>query len=131
MEKLRTALRKNVLLVGAVSLSLMLAGCGSGSNSNQKANATPPTPAKSQFERDLEYVRRAQLTHTYVISRQDGAVLDGDDRQFISRNTPAETAHRLITDGNRRAIIGTNFDLYAENKKALEERFTVESYANR
>lgn len=129
MKKLQTGRRKNVLLVAAVCFSLTLAGCGSGSSS-PKANAKP-TPAKSQFEQDLEYVRRAQLTHTYVISRKDEAILDSDDKQFISRNTPAETAHRLITDGGRRAIIGTNFDLYAENKKALEQRFTMESYANR
>lgn len=127
MKKKAKPRRCSVWPVIIAGFSLTLAGCNSGGENNSRV---APTPARSEFERDLEYVRRAQLTHTYVISRKDGAVLDADDRQFIARNTPAETTHRLITDGNRRAIIGTNFDLYEENKKALQQRFIVESFAS-
>lgn len=111
-----------------VALCLTVGGCNPGGNSNRQTAAA--TPVQSEYERDLAYVRRARLAHTYVISRKDGTALDADDRQFIARNTPAETTHRLITDGNRRAIIGTNFELYEENKKALEPRFAVEDLPN-
>lgn len=114
-----------------VLIMLCLTFCGgcqqSGSGTKQAGQATKaPTPVLSEFEKDLEYVRKAQLAHTYIIARKDGAPFETADKEFLGRNTPAETSYRLITDGGRRAIISSNFDLTPENKEALVKHFTVE-----
>lgn len=97
--------------------------------SSSTTTAATPTVAVSEYERDLNYVRKAQLAHTYTIARQDGAPLDQADKEFLVRNTPLETTMRIITDGGRRAIISANFDLTPENAAALAKRFTIEKIA--
>lgn len=126
---MRTGKQRALILLTAAVVS---ANCGGGGGTPPRATPAPAvsTPAGAgEFERDLASVRRARLSHTYIISRKDGAALDPSDREFIARHTPMETSQRLVTDAGRRAIIGTNFDIYPESKEALEKRFIIEKDA--
>jgi hypothetical protein len=109
------------------------AGSEAGNNSNNSAPASTPPQRKPQtaFERDLEYVRTGSFTHIYVIARQDGGVIDKDDINYLTENTPRETNQRIFTDEKRRVIVGTNFVFTPENMDALRKRFIIEDYSGR
>lgn len=130
MVKLSDDMLRDSVAVLILSLACSIAACNrSGAN----ANATP-TPALSTFESDLNYVRRsyaAGLDHIYVIARQDGSVLEKNDREFLRANIPRETITTVVTDNARRVIIGTNVDLTADNRKTLAKRFTIEDYTKK
>ena len=119
--------RPALIAVFALVIALT-SGCwrdgGGGGGGTQVTKA--PTPVLSQFEKDLAYVRKAQLAYIYVIARKDGAPFDAADKEYLGRNTLPETSYRLLTDEDRRAIISSNFDLTPENKEALAKRFTFE-----
>ncbi len=122
-EQINKAKMRGFCLI--VLLCLTVAGCQQGGG-GAKQTVKAPTPVLSEFEKDLNYVRKAQLAHTYIFARKDGAPFEPADKEFLGRNTPPETSYRLITDGERRAIISSNFDLAPENKEALAKRFTIE-----
>lgn len=122
-----------------VLLALMVCcGCGragsdagNSSNGDAPASSSPQRKPQTVFERDLEYVRTGSFSHIYVIARQDGGVIDKDDINYLTENTPPETNHRISTDEKRRVIIGTNFVFTPEHLDALRKRFIVEDYSGR
>jgi hypothetical protein len=85
----------------------------------------------SAFERDLASVQRNNYRKVYVISRPDGAALNADDKSYLKTNMPIETTMRILTDEDRRLIVGTNFDLKPEHLDALNRRFRIEDYTER
>ena len=104
-----------------------LGGCNrSGSGDNSAAQNRP-----SAFERDLASVRRNNYQKVYVISRPDGGALNAEDKAYLKTNMPIETTMRILTDEDRRVIVGTNFDFKPEHTDALNKRFKVEDYTNR
>jgi basic membrane lipoprotein Med (substrate-binding protein (PBP1-ABC) superfamily) len=107
-------------------LAVIVGGCNS-SGSRQGA-AQKKLPA---FERDLASVQRNNYQKVYVISRPDGAALNADDKAYLKTNMPIETTMRILTDEDRRLIVGTNFDLKPEHLDALNKRFRVEDYTGR
>src|SRR5437879_4281694 len=129
------SVRKRFVCLIAVALGL--AACN-GENTNTSpaaANESPtaqssPTPAKTGFEADLDYVRKGQYTYVWVFSRKDGKPLDKDDGAFLRTNAP-QVVDWVTTDEGRKVIAGTNFDLAKGNLELLKKRFVVEDYTNK
>jgi hypothetical protein len=125
-DEMRVKMSKNACVVIILSLTLALAyGC----NRTPSREATQNKP--SAFERDLASVRRNNYQKVYVISRPDGGQLNADDKTFLKTNMPIETTMRILTDEDRRVIVGTNFDFKPEHVDALTKRFKVEDYTGR
>ena len=104
----------------------MSGGCGGGGSSKNAAQSKP-----SAFERDLASVQRNNFQKVYVISRPDGGALNADDKAYLKANMPIETTMRILTDEDRRLIVGTNFDLKPEHLDALHKRFKLEDHTGR
>lgn len=124
---MRSEISKRAGVIVLLSLLAVLFGGCNRSGSPQGA-AQKKLPA---FERDLASVQRNNYQKVYVISRPDGAALNGDDKAYLKTNMPIETTMRILTDEDRRLIVGTNFDLKPEHLDALNKRFRVEDYTGR
>ena len=125
-NEMKVKMSKSVLLVVLLSLTLAFA---SGCNRSQTGAETQNK--LSAFERDLASVKRNNYQKVYVISRPDGGQLNADDKAFLKTNMPIETTMRILTDEDRRVIVGTNFDFKPEHLDALNKRFKVEDYTIR
>lgn len=120
--------RRSEIFFSLALAVLIVASCGGGA---RRAEQAPKRAPLSPFEQDLDYVRKGQFTHVYVISRPDGAPLTRDDIAYLKANAHPETNMWVVTDEGRRAIAGTNFDWTPENFAALGKRFIVEDYTGR
>lgn len=121
-----------LLIIGA----LLSAACQPNAailNSAQKdvpaVRANSAAPPLSSFDRDLETMRTANFDFIYVYRRKDGGVFDGADKQFIKENSPYETNRRILTDGDKAVIAGSNTKFMPEQIKILEQRFNVEDFS--
>ena len=126
-------------LIGLLLLAAILAaGCGGGSPSvsNSTPAASPVTaasPAPSPltgFERDLQYIRNGGFTYIWIFSRKDRKALDKDDSAILRTNAP-QVVDWVTTDGGKKVIAGTNFNLEEGNMGELRKRFVVEDYSNK
>ncbi|HEX9544717.1 MAG TPA: hypothetical protein VF955_06000 [Pyrinomonadaceae bacterium] len=130
---LKSTSKRFVFMVAVV---LWLVACnGNNTNTvppaNESSNAqSSPTPAKTGFEKDLDYIRKGQYTYVWVFSRKDGKPLDKDDGAFLRTNAP-QVVDWVTTDEGRKAIAGTNFDLAQGNLGLLKKRFIAEDYTGR
>jgi len=122
--KIRTSKCAGVVVL--LSLALIIGGCNRSGSQPGAAQNKPPA-----FERDLASVQRNNFQKVYVISRPDGAALNADDKAYLKTNMPIETTMRILTDEDRRLIVGTNFDLKPEHLEALNKRFRLEDYTGR
>lgn len=129
----------NKLLTATVILPLVLiVGCtGStqpATNSTNSGSATSdnstPAPTKTGFEADLEYVRKGQYTYVWVFSRKDNKPLDREDGAYLRTNAP-QVVDWVTSDGGKKVIAGTNFDLALGNLELLKKRFVVEDYTGK
>jgi hypothetical protein len=125
-------------------LALLVAGCGGGISScaggvpsgARNYNSTPSTPTASPtasltgFEQDLQYIRNGQYTYIWVFSRKDGKPLESTDSAFLRTNAP-QVVDWVTTDGGKKVIAGTNFNLEEGNLEALKKRYVAEDYSNR
>jgi len=124
-------------------LALAVAGCGNGissgagglpgntSNSNSTAAAAPSAaPSLEGFEKDLQYIRNGQYTYIWVFSRKDGKPLEPTDSIFLRTNAP-QVVDWVTTDGGKKVIAGTNFNLEEGNLEVLKKRYNAEDYSNR
>jgi basic membrane lipoprotein Med (substrate-binding protein (PBP1-ABC) superfamily) len=123
-NEMKVMISKRVAMVVLAAFVVALGGCGSRGND-------APQNKPSAFEKDLASVRRNNFQKVYVISRPDGGSLNADDKAFLKTNMPIETTMRILTDEDRRVIVGTNFDFKPEHTDALNKRFKVEDYTNR
>jgi hypothetical protein len=123
-----------------IILTVLIAGtlssCSS-SNTNKASSSVPvvtqssPAPSpKTGFEADLEYVRKGQYTYIWVFSRKDGKPLDKNDGAYLRTNAP-QVVDWVTTDGGKKVIAGTNFDLAKGNLELLKKRFIVEDYTGK
>jgi hypothetical protein len=135
LSTMNTNSRLILILLLASLLLFGLAGCH-GSNptgakqSGGSASAPgSPTP-QTQFERDLQYVRNGSFTYIFIFSRKDGKVLDKEDGAFLRKNAP-QVVDMVTTDGGKKAIAGTNFNLELGNMELLKSRFVVEDYSGK
>jgi hypothetical protein len=101
-------------------------GCDRSDSGNNAAQNKP-----SAFEKDLDSVRRNNFQKVYVIARPDGVAFNADDKAYLKTNMPIETTMRILTDEDRRVIVGTNFDFKPEHFDALNKRFKIEDYTIR
>ncbi len=115
------------LAIITLSLTVLTGGCNRSGSPSQQGAAQNRLPA---FEKDLAAVQRNNFQKVYVISRPDGGALNADDKAFLKTNMPIETTMRILTDEDRRLIVGTNFDFKPEHVDALLKRFKVEDYTN-
>lgn len=125
--------RRLVLFLG---LALLLTACGGSAPSNvnsSTASATPagPTPSPlTGFEQDLQYIRNGQYTYVWVFSRKDGKPLEPADSIFLRTNAP-QVVDWVTTDGGKKVIAGTNFNLEEGNLEVLKKRYVAEDYSNK
>lgn len=123
---MKVKISKRVAVLILAGFVVALGGCGgSGAGGNDAAQNKP-----SVFEKDLASVRRNNFQKVYVISRPDGGSLNAEDKAYLKTNMPIETTMRILTDEDRRVIVGTNFDFKPEHSEALNKRFKVEDYTN-
>jgi hypothetical protein len=119
-------------------LVLLLGGCSGSAPENSSSNvntaaATPAGPAPSPlkgFEADLQYIRNGQYTYVWVFSRKDGKPLDPTDSVFLRTNAP-QVVDWVTTDGGKKVIAGTNFNLEEGNLEVLKKRYVAEDYSNK
>ena len=123
-----------VLLVG-----LCFSACGGGSQNNATntpssqptSQAAVPSPSpQTEFEKDLQFIRNGGYTYMYVFSRKDGKPLDPTDSDFLRKNAP-QIVDWARTDGGKKVIAGTNFNLEEGNLAVLKKRYNVEDYSGR
>lgn len=119
-------------------LAVLLAGCGNGISTNipsTNSNAAGPaaSPAASPlkgFDADLQYIKNGQYTYVWVFSRKDGKPLDSTDSAFLRTNAP-QVVDWVTTEGGKKVIAGTNFNLEEGNLEALKKRYNAEDYSNK
>jgi hypothetical protein len=123
-----------------IAVVLLFAGCSGGSAPNNNANNTstpaetpPAAPSPSpqtEFEKDLQFIRNGGYTYIYIFSRKDGKPLDPTDSTFLRTNAP-QIVDWAKTDGGKKVIAGTNFNLEEGNLSTLKKRYNVEDYSGR
>ncbi len=121
--------------ISLLLLALLFAACGGSRSTSNVASpeASPPTPQSSpltSFEKDLNYIKGGQFSYVWVFSRKDGKPLDKDDSSFLRINAP-QVVDWVVTDGGKKVIAGTNFNLEEGNLGELRKRFVVEDYTGR
>jgi hypothetical protein len=127
----------------ALTAVVLVSACGPNQRILQSANenssaaaASDPVvvnsngaPAPTTLEQDLTAMRTADFKFIVVFRRKDGAVLDADDKRYLSEVIPSEINRRRLSDSGRAVIIGSNFRLPPESTKTLGERFAVEDHS--
>lgn len=89
---------------------------------NERAAKSPAVNRSvSDLDSDLAAMRDAEFYHIYILRRKDGAVLDADDRRFVGSVTTAEINRRLVSDGGKAIILGSNYKLTPEILKLLTQ----------
>ena len=121
--------------VAIVVIALLITACSSNTSTNSTTNepvvaASSPTPAKTGFEADLDYIRKGGYTYVWVFSRKDGKPLDKEDGDFLRKNAP-QVVDWVTTDEGRKVIAGTNFDLAEGNLGLLQKRFVAEDFTGK
>jgi hypothetical protein len=114
-----------------LSVSLLACAGTPPTATNTTPTTTPSPAAKPQtspltgFAKDLQYVRNGGFTYIYLFSRKDGKLLDKDDGAFLRTNAP-QVVDWVTTDGGKKVIGGTNFNLEEGNLATLKKRFVTE-----
>jgi hypothetical protein len=120
-------------------LALLAAACGGSAGTSNVASppaaspAASPTPQSSPptgFEKDLKYIKDGQFGYVWVFSRKDGKPFDKDDSAFLRVNAP-QVVDWVVTDGGKKVIAGTNFNLEEGNLDVLRKRFVAEDYTGK
>ena len=103
------------------------------SSAEREQKAAPreqdPTPETALLETDVAAMRTADFNFIYVFRRRDGAVLDAEDRAFMSGNIPFEINRKILSDAGHALVIGSNFRIPPENFAALKERFSFQNFS--
>ena len=131
--KILACLKATLLLI-----ALLLSACGGSAPSTSKTSTSPQpaattTPAPSpqtQFEKDLQYIRNGQYTYVWVFSRKDGKPLDSTDSAFLRTNA-LQVVDWVTTEGGKKVIAGTNFNLEEGNLESLKKRYVAEDYSGK
>ena len=125
-EGRRMILSKRLWLLACVCAVALapLGGCKSANNQVSKP--------RTEFERDLILVKNGGFAHIYVFTRKDGQSMQADDKSFLKAHAPDDVNSTwVLTDSERRVIVGTNVDFTPENMNALVKRFAVEDYTGK
>ena len=121
-----------------VAVVLLFAGCGGSAPTNTSTSTPTETPVaaapspspQTEFEKDLQFIRNGGYTYIYIFSRKDGKPLEPTDSAFLRTNAP-QIVDWARTDGGKKVIAGTNFNLEEGNLTALKKRYNVEDYSGK
>lgn len=121
-----------------IAVALLFARCGGSAPKSTNSSSTPsetstaaPSPSpQTEFEKDLQFIRNGGYTYIYIISRKDGKPLEPTDSDFLRKNAP-QIVDWARTDGGKKVIAGTNFNLEEGNLGALKKRYIVEDYSGK
>jgi hypothetical protein len=120
-----------------LAAAMFFAACGGGTPpaatnepSASPAAASPQVSPLTGFEKDLQFIRNGQFSYIWVFSRKDGKPLDREDSIFLRTNAP-QVVDWVTTDGGKKVIAGTNFNLEEGNLEKLKTRFVTEDYTGR
>ena len=129
-------MRKFVFLLFLL-LSLSLSSCDGTPPAVTTTSTPEPSPSPTTqpsplvgFEKDLQYIRNGGFTYIWVFSRKDNKPLDKQDGDFLRTNAP-QVVDWVTTEGGRKVIGGTNFNLEEGNLELLKKRFVTENYTGR
>ena len=128
-------LTPSVIIVVTLLAAILLNSCSRSSpnpasSGERTSPSTPAATPKTGFEADLDYVRKGQYTYVWVISRKDGQPLDKNDGAYLRTNAP-QVVDWVTSEGGKKVIAGTNFDLAQGNLALLQKRFNVEDYSGK
>jgi len=119
----------------ALLVLLALSGCSnSATNTNAPTTtadssppATPQSSPRTEFEEDLQYVKNGQFAYIWVFTRKDGKPFAPEDSPILRTNAP-QVVDWVSTDGGKKFLAGTNFNLEDGNLTPLRKRYVVELY---
>ena len=127
------------LLIVLLCAVLLFAGCQGSTPNTANSSSTPsetsqaqaPSPSpQTEFEKDLQFIRNGGYTYVYIFSRKDGKALEPTDSAYLRTNAP-QIVDWAKTDGGKKVIAGTNFNLEEGNLAALKKRYNVEDYSGK
>lgn len=124
-----TIITRFVVLLFASMLAACSANEGilkSGKETPGSTNAAPSAPAS--VEHDLEEIRNADFAFVYVLRRKDGGPIDAEDKGVIKLHT-TNVNRRVLSDGDKAILLGSNFAIPPEDMMALYDRFAIENYS--
>lgn len=126
--------------VSLIILALFLTACGGSTTTNTasepspsaspQAQASVQSTPQSEFERDLQFIKKGGFTYVWLISRKDGKPLEPTDSIYLRANAP-QVVDWVRTDGGKKVFAGTNFNLEEGNLVLLRNRYVFEDYSNR
>jgi hypothetical protein len=122
----------SVIILTALSLTAFSA-CRRGASDDDTPDTSayrPESTPATQFERDLKFVRDGHFEHVWVFSRKDGKELTSEDSDALRTNAP-KVVDWVTTDGKKKVIGGSNFDIEPAQMAALQKRFKVEDYSGK
>jgi hypothetical protein len=121
-----------MLILTALSLAGFSA-CRRGSSDDETPDTSTyrheATPA-TQFERDFKFIRDGHFQHIWIFSRKDGKELTSEDSAALRTNA-SKVVDWVTTDGNKKVIGGSNFEIEPTQMAALQKRFKVEDYSGK
>jgi hypothetical protein len=120
------------MILAALSLTTFSACKQSTSNDETPDTSTyrPESTPATQFERDLKFIRDGHFAHVWVFSRKDGKELTSEDSAALRTSAP-KVVDWVTTDGNKKVIGGSNFEIEPAQMAALQKRFKVEDYSGK
>ena len=111
--------------------ALFAFSCAANDGMLRSGKAGDPTNSanrKDPFVEDLDSMRTAGFPFVFVLRRKDGAKMNAEDRSIIKLQT-VDMNRRVASDDDRAIIIGSHYQLPANNLAALYEKFSVENYS--
>ena len=130
---MKRSFRLSSAIVLAVAIGIFFAGCRRSTSTDETPNTStyrPEATPATQFERDLKFIRDGHFTHIWVFSRNDGKEFTREDSDALRANAP-RVVDWVTTDGNKKVIGGSNFDLEPAQLAALQKRFKIEDYSGK
>jgi len=73
----------------------------------------------------MKFIRDGHFSHVWVFSRKDGKELTKEDSDALRANAP-KVVDWVTTDGNKKVIGGSNFEIDPPQMIALQKRFNIE-----
>jgi hypothetical protein len=134
MNDMRTSFTISSTIILAIAIGVSFSACRRASSSDNETRDTstyrPEATPATQFERDLKYVRDGHFAYVWVFSRKDGKELTKEDSDALRTNAP-KVVDWVTTDGNKKVIGGSNFQIEAPQMAALQKRFKIEDYSSK
>jgi hypothetical protein len=133
VNKMKRSLQLGWTIVLALAIGMFFSGCRrsiSGDETPDTSTYRPEATPATQFERDLKFIRDGHFTHIWVFSRKDGKEFTREDSDALRANAP-KVVDWVTTDGNKRVIGGSNFELEPAQLAALQKRFKIEDYSGK